>query len=251
MPQNNPNNHSADGIIWGQSKLTDGNMSFARGNISETVDNRRRFLRNQGLELELLVAAGLVHGANCEVADKYHRGRGAFALEDAIPGADALVTTESGLILTVTTADCLPVFIWSDDGFVAGIAHAGWKGLAGRVVENLIKAARRLRDIPLNRFHIHIGAGIGPCCYVVDKERLKKFIGYPMCEIHWREGETAHLNLNAIVKVQARRQGVPEENVTVTDECTCCGDNYPSYRRDGENLKPDLAYIIKRDFNDQ
>ena len=232
--------------LWGQSKLTDGNMSFARGDISETVKNRRRFLNSQGLELENLVAAGLVHGANCEVADKYHRGRGAFALEEAIPGADALVTTETGLILTVTTADCLPVFIWSDDGMVVGIAHAGWKGLAGRVVENLIKTARRVHNIPLNRFYLKAGAGIGPCCYVVDKERLKKYIGYPMCEIHWREDETAHLNLNAIVKVQARRQGIPEENVGVTEECTCCGDNYPSYRREGENLKPDLAFIVKR-----
>jgi len=233
--------------LWGQSKLIDGNMSYARGDVSETVANRRRFLRNQGFELENLVAAGLVHGAKCEVVDRYRKGRGALSLKDAIPGADALVTTESGLILTVTTADCLPVFIWSDDGFVVGIAHAGWKGLAGRVVENLIKTARSVHNIPLNRFFIKIGAGIGPCCYVVDKERLKKFIGYPMCEIHWREGEMAHLNLNAIVKVQARRQGIPEENVAVTPECTCCRDNYPSYRRAGEDFKPDLAFIVKRD----
>lgn len=245
MPQNNRNDPIAAGIVRGQSKLSAGNMSYARGNMADTMNNRRKFLYSYDLDLNNLTAAGLVHGNNCEIADKYFAGRGASSLDDAIPGTDALVTTEPGLILAVTTADCLPVFLWSDDYKVVGIAHAGWKGLAGGVVKNLVKQARYLNNIALNRFFIKIGAAIGPCCYVVDAERLKKFTGYPMCEIHWRQGKMAHLNLSAVASIQAHRQGIPEENIEITEECTCCGNNYPSFRRDGENYEPDLAFIVR------
>lgn len=233
-------------ITIAQSTRTDGNMSFARGAVEETAANRSAFLKKFDLSLDKLTAPRLVHGNNCAVVDSSHSGCGAFSFANAIPETDALVTSEPDIVLAVTTADCLPLFLWSDDGEVIGIAHAGWKGLAEGVLKSLIKKARSLHHIPLNRYYIHIGVGIGPCCYVIDKERLKKFLGYPMCEIHWREDESAHLNLAAIAKVQVRRQGIPEENVTLESGCTACGNIYPSYRRDGENFHPDLAIIVNQ-----
>ena len=232
-------------ITIAQSTRTDGNMSFARGTEKETVRNRSTYLDSFNLNLKKLIAPRLVHGNNCVIADSSHTGCGAFSFADAIPETDALVTAETDLILSVTTADCLPVYLWSDDGEVIGIAHAGWKGLVEGVLKSLIQKARGLHNISLNRFYLHIGIGVGLCCYVIDKERLKKFLGYPMCEIHWREDESAHLNLAAVAKVQSRRQGIPEENVTLEPGCTACGNIYPSYRRDGENVRPDLAFIVK------
>ena len=49
--------------------------------------------------------------------------------------ADAAVTHEAGPVCVIQVADCLPVLLASKDGAVVGAAHAGWRGLAGGVLE--------------------------------------------------------------------------------------------------------------------
>lgn len=68
-----------------------------------------------------------VHGIDVHDADA--------VLADAEPKADAAVTRNAGRVLAVLTADCLPIFICADDGTAVGVAHAGWRGLAGGVIE--------------------------------------------------------------------------------------------------------------------
>jgi len=54
--------------------------------------------------------------------------------------ADAVVGTEAGDVCAVRTADCLPVLFCSVDGQRIAAAHAGWRGLAGGVLENTVAA---------------------------------------------------------------------------------------------------------------
>ena len=53
--------------------------------------------------------------------------------------ADASYSRTSGVVCGVLTADCMPVFVCDKRGTVVGIAHAGWRGLVGGVVESLIE----------------------------------------------------------------------------------------------------------------
>src|SRR5262249_21461425 len=71
-----------------------------------------------------------VHGVEVHDADAL--------LADIDPEADAAVTHLPGRVLAVLTADCMPVFLAADDGTAVGLAHAGWRGLAGGVVEATI-----------------------------------------------------------------------------------------------------------------
>jgi YfiH family protein len=59
---------------------------------------------------------------------------------EAIQPADAAVTSEPGVVCAVLTADCLPVLLSRRDGSAAGVAHAGWRGLAAGVLENAVAA---------------------------------------------------------------------------------------------------------------
>jgi len=233
-------------ILLGQSRLSDGNMTFSRGNREKTLANRRVFLGKMGLQVEDLTMSTLVHSNKCRLTEKSDIGRGGTKWETAFPSTDAMVTGEKGAILGVTTADCLPVFLWSDGGEVVGIAHAGWKGLAEGVVKNLIETAAQVYPAREKLF-LKIGVGIGSCCYTVDVERLKQFQGYHWCEIHWREGEKAHLDLAEIAVQQAVHEGIPRDNLSKWEGCSCCGNEYPSHRRDGENFQPDLAVIVRRE----
>lgn len=80
-----------------------------------------------------------------------------------VPGAqaDAAVTTAADQIVSVVTADCCPVLLWSENGVVAA-AHAGWKGIVAGVLQSTV-ATMRARGAG------SVSAVLGPCicprCY--------------------------------------------------------------------------------------
>ena len=67
-----------------------------------------------------------VHGA---VVERVDAGRGWIQIE----GVDGWVTTEPGVLLTVTIADCIPVYLMVEGRGVA-LLHAGWRGTAGGIL---------------------------------------------------------------------------------------------------------------------
>src|SRR5262245_12376998 len=60
--------------------------------------------------------------------------------------ADASVTDVPGTVLAILTADCMPVLFRADDGREVAGAHAGWRGLAGGVLESTLAAMRTPAD---------------------------------------------------------------------------------------------------------
>ncbi len=73
----------------------------------------------------------------------------------ALPEADAAVSSTTGQVLAVLTADCLPVLLCDMTGREAAIAHAGWRGLAGGVIENTVAAMAQPPEALM--------AWLGPC----------------------------------------------------------------------------------------
>lgn len=71
---------------------------------------------------------------------------------------DATYTRKTNHICVAMTADCLPVLACNPEGTVVAAAHAGWRGLAGGVVENTLKALNE----PLDNLLIWLGPAIGP-----------------------------------------------------------------------------------------
>ena len=69
-----------------------------------------------------------------------------------------------GVAAIVLVADCLPVALAGPGA--AGVVHAGWRGLAGGVLEAGVARRRRLAG----RVAAAIGPGIGPCCYEVGDD---------------------------------------------------------------------------------
>lgn len=86
--------------------------------------------------------------------------------------ADAAVTRGPGTVCAVMTADCLPVLLSDRAGRSVGIAHAGWRGLAGGVVENVVQAM----GVPPQDLIAYIGPGIGARRYEVGEDVHKAFV---------------------------------------------------------------------------
>jgi hypothetical protein len=96
----------------------------------------------------------------------------AGAAADQPPVADAAVTRLRGEPLAILTADCLPVLFCAADGSEIAAAHAGWRGLAGGVLE----ATLRHLQTPAGAVMVWLGPCIGAASYEVGDEVREAFI---------------------------------------------------------------------------
>src|SRR5680860_1103519 len=94
------------------------------------------------------------------------RGRGALDHADAIPDADALVTTDSGIGLVVMAADCVPVVLVAPGAGVAAV-HVGRLGVTAGVVSAAVGALVRATRGAAGALTAILGPAIGGCCYEV------------------------------------------------------------------------------------
>jgi YfiH family protein len=137
--------------------------------------------------------------------------------------ADGQATATAGIAPAALVADCLPVAV-AGDGAVA-MLHAGWRGLAGGVIQEGIRA---LLELGARRPLVAaIGPGAGPCCYEVGDEVRAVFAeSFPEA----RHGQ--NLDLKAIARAQLEQAGV--ESVRDVGLCTICSppELFYSHRRD-------------------
>ena len=92
----------------------------------------------------------------------------------AEPEADAQITTRTDIALAVQVADCLPVLFADVQGRVVGAAHAGWRGLAGGVLEATVGAMRT--KVPDAEIVAWLGPCIGPDAFEVGDEVRAAFL---------------------------------------------------------------------------
>ena len=141
------------------------------------------------------------------------------------PQADAAFTTESQRVLAIMVADCLPILLCSADGREIAAVHAGWRGLAERIIE---KAVGQFSSCGISAW---LGPAIGPCHYEVDnlvRSRFDSDVGF----LPGRDAGHWMLNLYAIARQQLAEAGVA--SIAGGEDCTFCDSRFYSYRRDGE-----------------
>jgi YfiH family protein len=84
-------------------------------------------------------------------------------------GVDGWVTTAPGVLLTVTVADCIPVYL-AVPGRGIGLLHAGWRGTAGGILLRGIAALAEATKADPHDMVMHCGIGICGKCYEVGSE---------------------------------------------------------------------------------
>ena len=124
---------------------------------ADVLENRRRAAWLMGADPGDFVFCNQAHGREVRIVAAADRGRGAWSLDDAIGGADALVTTDPGTVLVVMVADCVPIVLYDPAAHVLASVHAGWRGTVARVVDAALEAMATLGARPEN-----VIAGLGP-----------------------------------------------------------------------------------------
>lgn len=150
----------------------DGGVSvgaYASLNLGDHVgDDPVAVARNRALLRAALPAEPLwlkqVHGNVVSDADR----------AVGVPDADAALARQPGKVCAVMTADCLPLLLCDEAGTVVAAAHAGWRGLAGGVVEATVKAM----NVTPERLLVWLGPAIGPAAFEVGDEVRQAFMAH-------------------------------------------------------------------------
>jgi len=93
----------------------------------------------------------------------------------ALPVADASICTEPGIACAVLVADCLPVLLCDAAGRAVGAAHAGWRGLAGGVIDNTVAALCQVSGSEPGSLLAWLGPCIGSRAFEVGEDVLRAF----------------------------------------------------------------------------
>lgn len=218
-----------DGVIAGCTLRTGGtsrgvyrsfNLGAHVGDAPAAVaDNRQRLLAYCGLPSQPAWLTQ-VHGAQVAI--------------DAPAGAeaDAMLSSRAGFTCAVLVADCLPVLFSVDDGSAVAAAHAGWRGLAGGVLENTIASFA----VAPSGLLAWLGPAISQEAFEVGEEVREAFLLHDSdaagCFAANARGRW-QADLYALARRRLNAAGV--ERISGGDFCTA-GDpaRFFSYRRDGQ-----------------
>lgn len=162
-----------------------------------------------------------VHGARVVDADRIA----------GIEKADASIARSRGTVCVVKIADCMPVLFADEESTVVAAAHAGWRGLAGGVLEATIDAM----GTPPAKLYAWLGPAIGQRVYEVGED-VRAAIGEPRgAFIPTRPGHWL-LDLYAVARDRLKQRGV--QRIYGGGHCTYSErERFFSYRRDHDQRR--------------
>jgi polyphenol oxidase len=188
--------------------------------VGQVIGRWRAFRATFAERFPAIVLAHQVHGTDVHWHDALPEG---WLILD---GIDGHATLERGILLTVTVADCIPVYLAVPKTGAVALAHAGWRGTADGVLDQCVELLKWRGFAKASDIVMHCGVGICGGCYEVGSEVAVRF-GF---------SGTVKLDLRTVLAQQASRLGIAE--VTVSPWCSAEGrDRFFSHRasrgRDG------------------
>jgi YfiH family protein len=209
------------------------NLSFDVGDEPGCVHkNRQLWGRALGVKAYIITSPRQKHSAEVAVLDHdIDIGAGAKMIgANPFDPCDAMITALKSAPIQLHFADCVPVVLSAQVGEspLIGVVHAGRKSMMAGVIGN---AAARMASLGADPSLVTaaIGPAIGRCCYEVD--------GVVAAEFSERLGSAfianGKLDLKAAAVGELVKAGLDRENVYDVDICTCCDEDFFSYRRDG------------------
>jgi YfiH family protein len=206
------------GISCGISSIYAGDMKYESENKNRSV-----------LFVELGLNPINVYGL------KQIHSRNVLAVDSGNPpavDADGMVTHDRNITLSVTVADCLPVFLLDVKSGIFGLVHSGWKGTG--IAVNALFLMRECYGTNPSDVAAVLGPCIASCCYRVDEQRASVF-EKDFGEESVRKTEGGYfLDLKRANISLLKNAGV--KNIAVCGECTFCDERLGSFRREGSRF---------------
>lgn len=219
----------------------------------DVIHNRSRIADALGFTLDDWTCAEQVHGCEVQSVSRIDAGRGSVSRDTAIPDKDAIITQDSGVMLTAFFADCVPLYFIDPDRHVIALAHAGWRGTVGEIARFTIEAFHDQYGSRPEQLIAAIGPSIGGCCYEVDQrviDRVTPLVNHPdeaaAIVVPMSDGKYK-LNLKELNRQIMIKAGILPTRIECSNWCTSCHTEiFYSHRREHGRTGRMIAWIGRK-----
>lgn len=217
-------------------------------------EGREQILSNYRLAGEILgepaermVKSAQIHEAVVREVSEADCGKGIFRDTD-FENADGLICGESHIPLVIFSADCTPILLADKKNRAVCAVHAGWRGTVKGIAANAVQKMQRDFSVAKEDIICAIGPCISKCCFEVTGEVMDEFQKlFSMTSLSEEKGNGKyHIDLKGVNREILLRSGIREQNIEVSEHCTCCMEElFFSYRRQGQTAGRMAAFIAK------
>ncbi len=212
---------------------------FVKNNYKSLCDSLQIDYKN-------VVRAYQTHTNNVKRVDNE---KGIFIPE--LKNVDAIITNKKDEILSLTFADCTPIYIFDEEKDVISLVHSGWQGTTKRIVENAIRELKKEYNCEAKNLICVIGPTIRRCHFEVDKDVRNIFYNEfnEMKDIKEIIKDDESISKSYIDTVQINKnlmlkEGILEENIIDCNICTLChSELIHSYRKEGKQAGRNTAIL--------
>jgi len=190
-------------------------------------ENWNRLMATTGMRCA--AHASQVHGAEV----RFHRS--VPPALSVVEPCDGHATDEPGVLLAVTVADCVPVFVVAPEQRAVAALHAGWRGAAAGVLEAGLRVVEAATGASPGELYVHLGPSICGECYEVGPEVFDA-LDRPSPE------RPTPIDLRAILAERAEAAGVDGACITISTHCTRCTASDLFSHRGGDGQRQ-VGYI--------
>ena len=215
------------------------NLSKNVGDEHNTVmKNRARFFGSLGIAETSLVHANQVHSDGVSIVTK----------PGLYPNTDALITSQPGLNLVISVADCMPVMIFDKlNGVIANI-HSGWRGTQKNITGKVISIMVSDFGSKPEELAVFMGPAISKPNFEVDKDVADLFPGEYVSPKINSDGKYI-VDTGSMVYQSLLSAGVQPGNIEQFNECTFNSAHLHSYRRDKSTSGRMFAVLGMKNIN--
>lgn len=224
------------------------NLSFSRGDEETNVrENFRRVARFFGVPEERFVFSDQTHTANVRVVTEDDAGCG-LTRPRSYADVDGLVTDVPELVLSIFTADCVPVYFYDPVRRAIGLSHSGWKGTAARIGAETVRLMREKYGTDPADLLCAIGPSICQDCYEVSADVADifaaEFAGHEAELLIDKGNGKYQLDLWAANRIVLTEAGVKQAHISVTDICTCCNPDLLFSHRASHGMRGNMGAFL-------
>ena len=207
------------------------NLSFTRGDEESCVkENYRRISDAMGFDMNSIVTSDQTHTNNVRKVTEKDRGKGIVIPRD-YTDTDGMITNVPGLVLATFYADCVPLYFADPANHAIGLSHSGWRGTVQKIGAVTIEKMSEEYGSNPKDLKVAIGPSICQECYEVSEDVIEEFEKvfdkkYRNRLFYRKENGKYQLNLWMANKIIFLEAGIPEENISMPNLCTCCNPEF-------------------------
>lgn len=219
------------GLVAGITTAHDGFSLELSGTapVGSSIDRWRAFQTHFRPQLPAVVFSRQVHGTQVR---RYETVPDGWLIGE---GWDGHATGSPGILLTISVADCIPVYVADPRSGGVALLHAGWRGTAAGILGVGARALAEVAGASTSSLVIHCGIGICGACYEVGSE-VANALGEAVSE-----GSKARVDLRSHLAEQAWGLGIRE--ISISPLCTAHDGDLHSHRGSGGKPGRMVAYL--------